>query len=102
MSLTNADPLAVAKAASTSSQSLKTLSTEDRNSALTAIHTALLDAKDEIFAANARDLATAEQAALDGQLSQSVLKRLDLSKKGKWEEMLKGVLNVRDLEDPGR
>ncbi|MCJ1367993.1 hypothetical protein MMC16_007131 [Acarospora aff. strigata] len=101
MSLTNADPLAVAKAASTSSQSLKTLSTEDRNSALTAIHTALLDAKDEIFAANARDLATAEQAALDGQLSQSVLKRLDLSKKGKWEEMLKGVLNVRDLEDPG-
>jgi len=27
---------------------------------------------------------------------------LDLGRKGKWEEMLKGVLDVRDLEDPGR
>ena len=102
MSLTNADPLAVAQAASTSSQSLRTVSTKERNRALTAIHAALSDAKDEILAANAKDLVAAEKAAQNGELSQSVLKRLDLGKRGKWEEMLKGVLDVRDLEDPGR
>ena len=102
MSLTNADPLAVAEAASTSSQILKTVSTEERNRALTAIHTALTNAKDEILAANAKDLVAAEKAAQKGELSQSILKRLDLGRKGKWEEMLKGVLDVRDLEDPGR
>lgn len=102
MSLTNADPLAVAQAASTSSQTLKTVSTKERNRALTAIHTALLNAKHEILAANAKDVVAAEKAAQNGELSQSVLKRLDLGKKGKWEEMLKGVLDVRDLEDPGR
>lgn len=102
MSLTDADALAVAEAASTSSQILKTVSTEERNRALTAIHTALTVAKDEILAANAKDLVAAEKAAQKGELSQSVLKRLDLGRKGKWEDMLKGVLDVRDLEDPGR
>lgn len=102
MSLTNADPLAVAEAASTSSQILKTVSAQERNRALTAIHTALSKAKDEILSANAKDLVAAEKAARNGELSQSVIKRLDLCKKGKWEEMLKGVLDVRDLEDPGR
>ncbi|KAI9878805.1 MAG: hypothetical protein M1830_010489 [Pleopsidium flavum] len=101
MSLTDADPLAVGQAASTSSQSLRTLSAEERNGALTAIHAALADAKHEILAANANDLATAEKAVESGHLSQSVLKRLDLGRKGKWEEMLKGILDVRDLEDPG-
>ncbi len=102
MSLTNADPFAVAQAASTSSQSLRTLSAEERDEALTAIHAGLSDAKDKILAANAKDLMAAEKAAESGDLSRSVLKRLDLGRKGKWEEMLKGILDVRDLEDPGR
>ena len=102
MSLTSADPLAVAEAASTASQTLKTVSTGERNRALTAIHTVLSHAKDEILAANAKDLAAAENAAKHGELSHSILKRLDLGRKGKWEEMLKGVLDVRDLDDPGR
>lgn len=102
MSLTNADAITVAEAASVSSLSLRTISTEERNRALSAIHAALSDSKDEVLAANAKDLAAAEKAARNGDLSQSVLKRLDLGKKGKWEEMLKGILDVRDLEDPGR
>ena len=101
MSLTNSSPLEVAKAASISSRSLATLLTRARNDALTVIHHALQESKEEILAANAQDLKSAVQAAENGELSQSVLKRLDLGRKGKWEDMLQGILNVRDLEDPG-
>ena len=101
MSLSNSSPLEVAKAASISSRSLATLPTEARNDALTAIHSALSKSKDAILAANAKDLELATKAAEDGQLSQSVLKRLDLGRKGKWDDMLQGILEVRDLGDPG-
>ena len=101
MSLTDSSPLQVAKAASISSRNLATLSTEARNDALTAMHGALSEAKDTILTANAKDLELAMKAAEDGELSQSVLKRLDLGRKGKWEDMLQGILDVRDLEDPG-
>lgn len=101
MSLTDSSPLEVAKAASTSSRKLAILSTQARNNALTAIYGALQEAKDTILAANAKDLELATKAAEDGELSQSVLKRLDLGRKGKWEDMLQGILDVRDLEDPG-
>lgn len=101
MSVTNSSPLEVAKAASIASRSLAILPTDARNDALTAIHQALADAKEEILAANARDVQLATKAAEDGRLSQIVLKRLDLARIGKWEDMLKGILDVRDLEDPG-
>ena len=101
MSLTNSSPLEVAKAASISSQSLAILPTKARNDALTAIHDALQKSKETILAANAKDLELATKAAEEGELSQSVLKRLDLGRKGKWEDMLQGILDVRDLEDPG-
>ena len=101
MSLTDSSPLQVAKAASTSSRNLAILPTEARNDALTAMHSALREAKDTILTANAKDLKLAMKAAEDGELSQSVLKRLDLGRKGKWEDMLQGILDVRDLEDPG-
>ena len=100
MSLTNSSPLEVAIAASNAAQSLAVLPAQDRNDALMAIHTVLSNEKDAILEANSRDVALATQAAADGELSQSVLKRLDLSKKGKWEDMLQGILDVRDLEDP--
>ena len=100
MSLTNASPLDAAKAAKSASHVLATLSADARNDALTAIHSALTAARDDILAANARDLELARQAAADGKLSQSLVSRLDLGKKGKWEDMLKGILDVRDLEDP--
>jgi glutamate-5-semialdehyde dehydrogenase len=101
MSLTDSTPLAVAKAASNSSRALAVLPTQSRNDALTSIHQALSKAKDIILAANARDVELATKAAANGELSQSVLKRLDLSRKGKWEDMLQGILDVRNLEDPG-
>ena len=100
MSLTNATPLEVAQAARLGSRKLAILPTEARNAALTAIHDALLAAKDEILVGNARDLEAANKAAENGVLSQSLVKRLDLGKKGKYEDMIQGILDVRDLEDP--
>jgi len=101
MSLSNSTPLEAAQAAKASSHVLATLPASARNDALTAIHAALGEARDVILAANARDLEAAQKAAADGQLSQSLVSRLDLGRKGKWEDMLKGILDVRDLEDPG-
>ncbi|KAG9238116.1 Aldehyde/histidinol dehydrogenase [Amylocarpus encephaloides] len=100
MSLTNATPADAAKAAKLASHTLATLPTLARNDALTAIHSALGQSKDEILAANARDLELAKKAAENGELSLSIVSRLDLGKKGKWEDMLKGILDVRELEDP--
>ncbi|KAH6899833.1 Aldehyde/histidinol dehydrogenase [Thelonectria olida] len=100
MSLTNASPEAAASSAKTASFTLATLPASARNEALETIHAALTEAKDTILAANARDLEIARKAAADGSLSQALVSRLDLGKKGKWEDMLKGILDVRDLEDP--
>lgn len=100
MSLTNASPLDAAQAAKSASHVLATLPASARNDALTAMHDALAAARDDILAANARDLALARQAAADGRLSQSLVARLDLAKPGKWDDMLRGVLDVRDLDDP--
>lgn len=102
MSLTNSTPLEAAQAAKGASHVLAALPTSARNDALTAIHAALGAARDDILAANARDLEQARKAAADGFLSSSLVSRLDLSRKGKWEDMLKGILDVRDLEDPGK
>lgn len=101
MSLSNATPSDAAKAAKSASRQLSILSEESRNDALTSIHDALAKAKDKILAANARDLVDAQKAAKQGELSDSLVSRLDLGKKGKWEDMLRGILDVRGLEDPG-
>ena len=101
MSLTNASPKEAASAAKTASFALATLPAKARNAALEAIHSALTESKDDILKANAKDLELARKAAEDGSLSQALVSRLDLGKKGKWDDMLKGILDVRDLEDPG-
>lgn len=101
MSLTDSSPTQIAQAAAVSSRSLAVLSSDARNEALTAVHRALVQSKDLILSANAQDVELASKAAESGELSQSVLKRLDLSRKGKWEDMLQGILDVRDLDDPG-
>ncbi|KAI3398209.1 hypothetical protein diail_9686 [Diaporthe ilicicola] len=100
MSLTNSSPLEAAQAAKSASHLLATLPVSARNDALMAIHDSLVASKDTILAANAKDMDAARQAAADGQLSQSLVSRLDLGKSGKWEDMLKGILDVRGLEDP--
>ena len=101
MSLTNSSPLEVVLAASRSARRLASLPVPLRNDGLTAIHSALSASKDDILKANAQDLEVAIKSAESGGLSRSVLKRLDLSKPGKWEEMLRGILDVRELDDPG-
>ncbi|KAF2088690.1 gamma-glutamyl phosphate reductase [Saccharata proteae CBS 121410] len=100
MSLTNADPMEAARAARLSSRKLAVLPARARNDALTAMHAALAKAQDDILAANARDLVAATQAAQSGELKESLIKRLDLGRKGKYEDMLQGILDVRELEDP--
>ncbi|KAE8361021.1 Aldehyde/histidinol dehydrogenase [Aspergillus caelatus] len=100
MSLTESSAIDIARTASLASRRLATLSEADRNGALTALHDALLRNKNYILEANAKDVEMANQAAASGNLSQSVLKRLDLSRPGKYDDMLKGILDVRDLQDP--
>ncbi|KAI5292264.1 hypothetical protein KEM52_006489 [Ascosphaera acerosa] len=100
MSLTNASPLDAAREAASAARQLATLPDADRRLALTALHDALRDHKDAVLAANRRDVDGAARLAADGKLSQALVKRLDLSKPGKYEDMLQGVLDVRDLEDP--
>nr|OQO28130.1 hypothetical protein B0A51_05670 [Rachicladosporium sp. CCFEE 5018] len=100
MSLTNASPEDAARAAKTSSRKLATLSTAARNSALDAVYSELAAARDDILAANAKDLELAKQSAKDGNLNPSIVKRLDLSRPGKFDDMLQGIRDVRDLDDP--
>ncbi|KAL4781909.1 Aldehyde/histidinol dehydrogenase [Aspergillus varians] len=100
MSLTESSAIDIAKAASSASRHLATLSEVSRNEALTALHDALLTNKDAILEANARDLRAAKQSVNAGDLSHSVLKRLDLSRPGKYDDMLQGILSVRNLKDP--
>ncbi len=100
MSLTNATPLDIAQSAREGSRTLAVLKTEERNAALTAIQKALADGKEEVLAANAKDLEAANKAAAGGTLSASLVKRLDLGKPGKYEDMLQGILDVVELEDP--
>lgn len=100
MSLTASSPDHIAKAASLAALALASVSAGARNDALTAIHSALARDKESILAANVVDLKRASQSAADGHLSQSLVKRLDLGRKGKFDDMLAGILDVRDLDDP--
>lgn len=102
MSLTNAQPAEAARDAQSASRVLATLSATARNAALTNLYERLSLAKDEILAANAQDLVAAKKAAENGELSTSMLSRLDLGKNGKFEDMLRGIIDVRELDDPGR
>ena len=101
MSLTDGSAVDVALSASAASRRLATLSISARNEALTALHDALLRNKKSILDANARDVKLASSAADSGNFNPSVLKRLDLSRPGKYDDMLQGILGVRNLDDPG-
>lgn len=98
MSLTNATPLEAARAAKSASHHLATLPLADRNDALTAIHISLSSSRDAILAANAQDMAAARSSS--SELPSALVSRLDLSRPGKYEDMLSGILSVRDLPDP--
>ncbi|PFH60254.1 hypothetical protein XA68_11241 [Ophiocordyceps unilateralis] len=102
MSLTNGSAEAAASAAKQASTTLACLSTEARNAALDAVHASLVAARKEILAANARDVERAMSGGGGGGDSDAyaLVSRLDLSRPGKWDGMLRGVIDVRDLDDP--
>lgn len=68
----------------------------DRSIALEKIHDGLLKSKSEILSANKIDL----DSATKNNLSSSLINRLDLSKNGKFDSMLSGILDVSKLDDP--
>lgn len=86
----------IARSARKAANTLKILSNDKRTGALKAMHDKLRDSKDEILEANKKDLAAAEQQGL----SSSLIKRLDLTRPGKFDVMLQGILDVAALEDP--
>lgn len=102
MSLTESAAIDVARSASVASRRLATLPNTARNDALTALHQALDKNRATILAANARDVEAATRDVKNGNLNHSVLKRLDLSRPGKYDDMLDGILSVRDLDDPSK
>lgn len=101
MEFTTSAAVDIARVSSSASQILKAVAGSERNAALTAVYQHLKAAKDKILEANKRDMIAAEEQVVAGKLGRSMIKRLDLSNPGKWEDMLQGVLDVRDLEDPG-
>ena len=90
---------AVAKLARAAFEAGSLVEADERVSALRAISRALGAAKDEILAANARDVDLARQAVAKGTMSATLLKRLDLSSSAdKYDrcatlELCRGVLN---------
>lgn len=84
----------IAKDANAAFSVLKTLSNEQRSSALEKIYQGLKDKKDQILNANKQDL----QLAKEKNLLSSLIKRLDLT--SKFDDMLQGILDVASLPDP--
>ena len=95
-----ASPADIARTASLASRTLKAVSGSERNAALTAIHAALQGSKGVILEANQKDMEAAQKLVASGKMRQSLAKRLLLSE-SKWDGMLAGILDVRNLEDPG-
>lgn len=100
MPLTSASPTECAKSAASAARRLATSSVDSRDRAIAAIHDALTAVREQMLEANERDLDEASEAARSGELSQSLLKRLDLGRAGKYDDMLQGILDVKQLQDP--
>jgi glutamate-5-semialdehyde dehydrogenase len=78
---------------------LQVASSVDKSKALRAIHQQLVNDGDLILKMNEKDLETASALASSGQLSQQLIKRLDLNP-NKWQSLIDGVLQVDRLDDP--
>lgn len=90
----------VAKAAKAAFEQSQLIPSSERISALQAIHGQLKAQKAEILLANEEDLKAAQTEVAAGRMSDSLLKRLDLTQGDKWESMLQGILDVASLPDP--
>jgi glutamate-5-semialdehyde dehydrogenase len=90
----------IAKAARASFEASQLVSPAERDVALTAIRDALSAARDEVLAANKKDMEAAEPLVAAGKLSSSLMSRLDLGKAGKYDSMLQGISDVAALPLP--
>jgi glutamate-5-semialdehyde dehydrogenase len=83
------------RAARTASRTTARATTRDKNTALSAIHDALVAAKPAVLAANAKDVDAGRANGLDA----AMLDRLTISEKT-FAGMLEGLRQVQDLADP--
>ncbi|KAJ1927668.1 glutamate-5-semialdehyde dehydrogenase [Tieghemiomyces parasiticus] len=81
---------------------LQMVTSEQKSQVLQKIRDVLEANKEEIFAANARDLELAKAEVEKGKLSASLYKRLDIKgdNEEKFQTLLQGVSDVDRLEDP--
>lgn len=89
----------VAKRARAASRAMLSISGDERNRALQAMHGHLSAAREEILQANAKDKQAATARLSKGEVSAALTKRLELGGR-KFEALLAGVASVRALPDP--
>ena len=91
----------IAKNAKQASLKIAELDTDIKNSALNKIAQAFEVNKQEIFDANNQDLIQAEELVNNGELSKATFNRLKLDE-NKMRDMIQGVKDIANLEDPIR
>ena len=89
----------IAKNAKQASLQIAGLPAELKNRALLQIADAFEASKDDIFEANASDLAEAQKLVEEGKLSKSTFNRLKLDE-NKMRDMIQGVRDIAKLDDP--
>ena len=89
----------LAKSAKDASLALLGADSELKNTALEAIRKNIEEKKEEIFEANKQDLQEAKSLVDSGEISSSTYARLKLDE-NKMRDMLKGIQDVINLEDP--
>lgn len=94
------DSLTTAQKSRIAAQSLAKLPNEGRNTALMLLHDALATHKNEILKANRYDLGRADKFVSEGTMEISARERLDLGRGNKFDDMLQGILEVKNLDDP--
>ncbi|RPA81774.1 gamma-glutamyl phosphate reductase [Ascobolus immersus RN42] len=80
--------------------SIKSTTLEERNAALQHIFDSLVEQKAAILEANKKDVVDATVKVSKGELSGSLLSRLDLSSGMKYQQMLDSILEIKRMEDP--
>lgn len=90
----------IAKAARQAYEDSQLVDASERDVALRSIAQHLSSHRDEILAANAKDMEAANALLEEGKLSSSLVSRLDLTRPGKFDAMLQGIQEVVDLPVP--
>lgn len=89
----------VARRARAAARAMQSLTSGDRDRALSTLRLNLSEARTQVFAANKLDKDAAQQRLAEGKISSALCKRLDLEGR-KFEALLDGVDSVRGLKDP--